>query len=162
VAWPYRDARLWRLSSSAIDVPAYRHLRISPEKARTLAMTRAMLADIPATSRIMVVGGHPWIYFATDTRPETAMVYMHDGPARSMEILARRIPGLRPDYLVLAGGLPDVVERAVADLIDDGRYACDVRPVDEAVSRELARQTRHELLPSFTVCRRPGPPPVGR
>lgn len=162
LARPYRDAPIWRLSARAPEVPALRYLRLSPEKTRALAMIRSILADVPAGSRVMVVGGHPWIYFATGTLPETPMVYMHHyGPPRPFEILARRIPALRPDHLIVAGEAPAVEEEAVRALIRTEGYVCDTRPLDVAVSRALARQTRHELLPALTVCRSPARAPIG-
>jgi hypothetical protein len=157
LAHPYLDAPLWRLSGSGDAAPAYRYLRISPEKEALLAWARDALSEVPPGARVLVVGPHPWIYFAIDARPDTEMLYLHPyGATEAYELIARRLESRRPAYVIVAGEVPLPVDRAVTRMLAEGRYSCRPRQVDPALVAAAAKQNHYALLPEVRLCARPG------
>lgn len=152
---PYCDPAIWKLTAATSEAPAFRHLRISEQKARAISLIRAALFDVEPGSRLMVVGAHPWLYMVTNTRPDTDMIFMHP-IAPAMEIVATRLANRQPEYLVIAGEAVDAVTATVTDLLASGAYTCVSRPIEPwLVDATESIGTFYDMLPSITVCRAP-------
>lgn len=152
---PYRDETVWHQTDSVKDVPAFSHIRMTSNKAQTVTMIKDTLADIPTNSRVMIIGAHPWIYFATSTQPDTDMIFMHTYSSKhAQEILAQKIDKRRPEYIVIAGLTSAEVSQAVSHKINSGQYNCDSRLLDQNLVNSIKNvQTYYEMLPSIRVCR---------
>jgi hypothetical protein len=158
LANPYRDESIWHQNTSIDGAPAFRYLRVTPEKAAAINAARTMLSDIPRRSRLLVLGAHPWLYFATDTMPDTDMVFMHfTGGMGAYEILAARLEGRRPDFVVLSAVVTPNVRLAFEKIIRAGRYDCDAVVAPPSLRyAAVDLQTYYYMLPMLTLCRAPG------
>jgi hypothetical protein len=137
------------------EVPAFRGLRVSPTQAGAIRAIRAMLPEAVPRSRVLVLGPHPWIYFALDAWPDTDMLFMHRlGKPAAYEILADRLLKRRPELIVAAGGVPDEITRAFEELVRTGPYVCDQRTITAPLLNAGVRLgTYWDLSPAITVCR---------
>jgi hypothetical protein len=157
LANPYQDGRVWRQTARLDESAAMRYLWVTPEKAAAVHAARDLFSDIPRASSVMVVGAHPWIYFATDTRPDTDMVFMHSaGAPRAFDLLAGRLRLRRPEYILRVAEVVPAVDTAIDELVRAGDYVCDQRRIGPALMDARNRiQTFYDVLPVVTVCRRP-------
>jgi hypothetical protein len=157
LANPYQDGPVWRQTVRLEESAALRHLWVTPEKAAAVRAARDLLSDIPAGSRVMVVGAQPWLYFATDTRPDTDMVFMHSkGAQEGFEVLAARLRLRRPEYILRVAFVVPRIDQAVDEIVRMGHYTCTERASGPALAdaRHLI-QTFDDILPFITVCRHP-------
>jgi hypothetical protein len=154
---PYRDEPLWNQTESTQAAPAFRHLRLTSNKVAAIKAIRDVLADIPAKSSVLVLGAHPWIYFATDTLPDTDMVFMHfTGGLRAYEILASRLQRRQPDFIVVSAVTTDNVHRAFEKISVAGRYTCKSIALEEALqAAAFTVQTYYNMNRDLVVCRLP-------
>ncbi len=154
IANPYQDEGVWRQHESADGVPAMRYIRITKAKAEAIALMRRTLSDIAPNSRVMIIGAHPWIYFATDTQPDTDMIFMHfTGGALAYRMLATRLAARQPEYLILAGPATAEVLAAAKGIADAGSYQCTQRPTDSLLlDAALNIRTYYNVLPALIVC----------
>ena len=159
LANPYRDEGLWKQAHATEGAPAIGGLRVTENKARAITLVREMLADVRPGSRVMIVGAHPWIYFATDTQPDTDMIFMHfTGGPLAYQILASRMKDRRPEYLIVAGQSNDVVNQAVIHIASAGSYVCTSRRTPISMQRAIDNvQTYYDMLPDLIVCRAGAP-----
>lgn len=152
---PYRDGTLLQQHVYVTDAPAFRGLAMTQAKADAIREARTTLGDIPARSRVMVLGAQPWLYFATDTQPDTDMIFMHSaGRPAAFELLSARLAARRPDFIVAAAAVPPAVRLAFEALARNGTYLCNTRTVGPAMRDAIAQlQTFYEFSPQITVCR---------
>jgi hypothetical protein len=157
LANPYHDRGLIHQTARVDEAPAFRGLRLTPEKAAAVRDVRAVLSDIPPRSRVLILGGQPWMYFATTTHPDTDMVFMHSllGSPRAFDILADRLHARQPDFVIITGDMPDPVRRAFDQLVRNESFTCDARPAGEALDRAQEQlQMFYSIVPVMEVCRR--------
>lgn len=157
LASPYQDEPLWQQTARVDDSPAFRGLRVTPDKASAITEMRHLLSEVPPHASLMVLGAHPWIYFALNAEINTDMVFMHPFPPNEALVpLAERLRQRRPDFIVRAGAVQPAIDAAARDIIAAGGYQCDERPISAPLQHAQTRlQTIFPLSPTITVCRRP-------
>lgn len=156
LANPYRDLYLWEQSATVDRAEVFRHIAVTPSKATAIAFAQRELGDI-AGKRVLVIGAHPWIYFATGAHPETSMIFMHlIGADAGYAAAARRLAGLSPDVIVVSGAGQERMMRASAALIEKRSLKCArIATPAELVVASRALQAQNDLLPVLQVCRGP-------
>lgn len=156
LARPYQDGYLWnQVARSTVDAKAFRFVRMTEEKAAAISHIRQVLSDIPEGKKIMVIGAHPWIYFATNTQPDTDMIFMHSITLpKAFELLASKLASRRPEYIVLAGQVSFPVLEAFRHIINAGAYSCGKNPTPPLLSHARSTiKTYYDVLPFVTICR---------
>jgi len=152
---PYHDARLWDQRAVVNAAPAFRMIRMTPNKARAITLLRKALAGVPAHSRLMVLGAHPWIYFAADALPDSDMIFMHfTGGARAYQILASRLQNRHPAVVVLSGPTSDAILAAADRVVKREELHCEKTATDPMlIGAALNIQTFYDMLPTLFVCK---------
>jgi hypothetical protein len=120
---PYREYRGVTGFVPLAGVPAFRGLRAAPEKARAVAIYRALQGDLSLRGkRVLVIGPQPWIYFASGGVPTTPMLFMHfDGLPAVDRILADELFRRgEPDYIVVTAGVPIQLHSRLQEWINRG------------------------------------------
>lgn len=153
LANPYRDEFLWRQTQRVSDVPAFRYIGMSEAKALVLSTTREMFQPAVGT-RLLVIGGHPWMYFALSARPETYMIFMHlTGSDIAYRMLANRLSEKTPEAVIFAGP-------STASIVETGRNLAalgSMHCVDVEVPRLYALsaftiQTYYNMVTPVQMC----------
>jgi len=105
VLQPYLEQPIWHRFQLMQGVPAYRGIWTSPVKAEAVERFQALAppGSLRGT-RLLVIGPHPWLYFALGGQPATSAVFMHfDSNDAAYRIAADRLfrDGM-PDAIMLA------------------------------------------------------------
>lgn len=144
---PYREHPGVSGFVPAAGVPAFRGLRMAPEKARMVATFRALQAAWPlAGRRLLVIGPQPWIYFASRGVPTTPMLFMHfDGIDAVDRMLAERLfQAGDPDFIVVTSVVPVPIHARLQEWIERGSDLAHL-----ALPREF--KFRYELLTGYPL-----------
>jgi hypothetical protein len=154
--YPYQDDKIWRMNAFDSKTPEFRRIMMTEKKAKALSLIRAKLGDIPERSKVLIIGPHPWIYFAINAKFDTDMFFMHPGGSKdSKRILALKLEKRRPEFLVLTGVTSSETEAAVTTIIQKGQYFCDERSLDSfLVNAKENIHTLYDMSDVLTVCRR--------
>lgn len=99
--YPYREAHWWQSTQTMQDIPEFRFISTSAERARLLAQVKNTLQPDTLNKKVLVVSEYPGIYFASGGAIETCMVYMHSLTSDQSEIVLKDcLKSKRPDVVV--------------------------------------------------------------
>jgi hypothetical protein len=76
-SFPYREEPWWRATATYPSIPAFRHIKSSPERTEFLASLQTALLDEARGRRIVVAGEYPAVYFSLEAEAATCVFFMH-------------------------------------------------------------------------------------
>lgn len=157
VVHPYREAPAWTRFERAMGVPAFAGLWTSPVKVRAIQTFQRFFDHASLRGhRVLIVGPHPWIYFAARATPATSMYFFHfAGPPLAYEIVAARLfQGGEPDMVLVTNATPTVVYDRVMAWARPGTIAQTFAlPAD--FIRDYRRQIDFDFSPEVYLLSRP-------
>ena len=161
VLHPYLEQPIWNRFQPMRGVPAYRGIWTSPVKVEAVERFQTL---VPPGSlqgqRILVIGPHPWLYFALGGQPATSMVFMHfDGTDAAYRIATDRLfrDGM-PDAIVLA--TTTMPQPFAAKLMEWSKlsFSTQVMPLPAGFIRQFKAQMWYDFPEQVYLLRRaPGP-----
>ena len=153
---PYRDAYIFDTLYKTKEVHAYNNIFISKIKLDAIEEIKKNIS-IKKNKTLLVLGPHPWIYFALNAKPNTPYLFMHfliGNHVRTSKVEKFVIDKIRlsqPDYII------DVIPESSAffknniDIIIKN-YSCKEFVVDNKMNNLLEKEIDFRLPPRIKVC----------
>jgi len=99
--YPYREAPWWKTNQAVADIPEFRFISTSAERAKLLSDVRATLLPDTQNKKVLIVSEYPGFYFASGGSIESCMVYMHSLTSdKSESALKDCLRNKHPDVVV--------------------------------------------------------------
>jgi hypothetical protein len=122
---PYRDQRIPNLQHE-LDENIFSGLNVSRTKKEAISWLNENLHNcgIEDGKSALVIGGHPWIYFASKLEPSTPVTFMHfRAKSGAFEIIAEEISSSpAPEVIILAEQPPPNIADSVQNLLKKNVY----------------------------------------
>ena len=101
INYPYRDSVWWQARRIIQNVPEFKFINISQERADFINAMQKNLGPVVQRKRTLIVSEYPGLYFALGTHAETCMLYMHSLTSdKSEKILLGCLSKKKPEVVV--------------------------------------------------------------
>jgi hypothetical protein len=152
---PYRDKNIFNTSHKIPGIYAYENIHISKTKFLAIQEIRKNIS-ISENKKLLVLGPHPWIYFALNARPETPHFFNHfsglneEKAQKLKKFIQNKINLISPHYIIDA--MPETFpykENLSYTLVG---YACKVFIINKELNILLEKETNFPLPLKIKFC----------
>jgi hypothetical protein len=154
---PYRDKNIFNTLHKIPNIYAYEYIHISKTKFLAIQEIRKNIS-ISENKKLLVLGPHPWIYFALNSRPDTPHFFNHFSGLNEEKIkklktfIENKINLISPDYIIDA--MPETFPYKENLSHTPEGYACRVFTINKELKILLEKETNYSLPLKIKFCQK--------
>ena len=152
---PYRDKNIFNTLHKIPNIYAFENIYISKTKFLAIQEIRKNIS-ISENKKLLVLGPHPWIYFALNARPDTPYFFNHfsgikgDKAQKLKKFIQNKINLISPDYIIDA--MPENFPYKENLSYTLQGYACKVFIINKELNILLEKETNFSLPLKMKFC----------
>jgi hypothetical protein len=152
---PYRDNNIFNTWHKIPGIYAYENIYISKTKFLAIQEIRKNIS-ISENKKLLVLGPHPWIYFALNARPETPHFFNHfsglneEKAQKLNKFIQNKINLISPDYIIDA--MPETFPYKENLSYTLEGYSCKVFIINKELNILLEKETNFPLPLKMKFC----------
>jgi hypothetical protein len=157
---PYRDKFSYNAQNKINNVNAFNNLFISHDKFLAIQEIKKKI-KLDDNKNLMIIGPHPWIYFALNVNPNTPLFFMHSYETLKdkieieglKEFLINKIKTKDPHYVLDVSPNSESVSFFLKNLKEMSvRYNCKILIINNEFNTTLQSQNNYYFPSKVTLC----------